>query len=167
MRLLISGGVCRAMAAVCCPLAAALLVPLETASAQEDPFPSNADTHPGQIVYSRDVPYGSATRRFDQGEAATVDTDHSVLISNSLLIGLEPLTDAEQASISAPLRNAFDTSRSALQSGLSALDTVQLSEGDFTRAESGATGVGGIVNNSLSALPAALGTIGRVLGGGE
>lgn len=167
MRLRDSGGICRKMAAACCAIAAASLIPVAPASAQEDPFPSNADTHPGQIVYSRDVPYGSATRRFDQGEASTVNSDHSVLIADSLLIGLEPLTDAEQASVSAPLSSGFDASRSALQTGLSALTTAQSAEGDFTRAEGGASGVGGIVSNSLSSLPAALGVIGRVLGGGE
>lgn len=167
MRLPIPGGVCRAMAVVCCLLAGAWLVPLEAVRAQEDPFPSNADTHPGQIVVLRDVPYGSATRRFDQGKAATVNTDHSVPIANSLLVGLKPLTDEEQASVSAPLRNGIDTSRTALQTGLSALSSTQASEGDFTRAEGGASGVGAIVSNSLSALPAALGIVGRVLGGGE
>jgi hypothetical protein len=59
------------------------------------------------------------------------------------------------------------TSPSALQTGLSALTTAHSSEGDFTRAEGGATGVGGIIGNSLSALPAALSVIGRVLGDGE
>lgn len=167
MRLLYSGGHCYMTAIACCVAVSAAVIPLAPASAQEDPWPSNADTHPGQIVYSRDVPYGNATRRFDQGDAATVDTDHSALIATSLLYGLEPLSDAEQASVSAPLGSAFETSRSALQTGLSALNTAQFSEADFTRAESGATGVGGIISNSLSALPATLGVIGRVLGGGQ
>lgn len=166
MRLLYPGGVCRGMAIACCTVASAIM-PLELAHAQQDPWPSNADTHPGQIVYSRDVPYGSATRRFERGEAATVHPDQSVLIANSLLIGLQPLSDAEQASVSAPLSSVLGTSQSALQTGLSALTTAQSSEGDFTRAEGGATGVGGIIGNSLSALPAALSVIGRVLGDGE
>jgi hypothetical protein len=167
MRFLYSSGVCRTMTLACCAGVTAMVIPIDHVSAQEDPWPSNADTNPGQIVYSRDVPYGSATRRFDQGEAATVNTDHSVLIADSLLVGLEPLTDAEQASVSAPLNSAFDTSRSALQIGLSALNAAQSSEVDFTRAENGATGVGGIISNSLGVLPAALGAVGRVLGGGE
>lgn len=167
MRLQASGGIHCRLVTVWCAIATASLIQTESVSGQEAPFPSTAETHPGQIVYSRDVPYGSATRRFDQGEAATVNADHSVLIAESLLIGLEPLTDAEQASVSAPLNNAFETSQSALQTGLSALDGTRSFDRDFNRAEGGATGVGGIVSNSLSTLPAALGVIGRVLGDGE
>lgn len=148
-------------------LVAAVIIPFHSASAQEDPRPPNADTYPGQIVYSRDVPYGSATRRFAQGEARTVSPDQSVLIDDSLLVGLEPLSDAEQASVSAPLNRALDTTHSALQTGLSALSSAQSSEGDFTRSENGATGVAGIIGNSLGALPSALGVIGKVLGDGQ
>ena len=167
MRYLYSGGICRTMALAFCTMGSVSFIPLASADAQEAPWPSNAETHPGQIVYARDVPYGSAPRRFDQGDASTVNTDPSKLIADSLLIGLEPLTDAEHASVSAPLSSALDTGRSALQTGMSALTLAQSSEGDFTRAESGATSVGGIIGNSLSALPAALGVIDRVLGGDE
>lgn len=157
----------RASAVVTCSVAMAAMIPLEHVSAQEDPWPSNADTHPGQIVYSRDVPYGSATRRFDQGDAATVRTDPTELIDRSLLVGLEPLSDAEQASISAPLSRAIGTSQTALETGLSALSSARSAKGDFTLAESGGTGVGRTITNSLGVLPGALGVIGRVLGGGE
>lgn len=160
-------GVCRAIAIACCAAATIGGIPLYSVSAQEDDYPSNADTHPGQIVYARDVPYGTATRRFDQGDASTVTLDHSALISQSLLVGLEPLSDAEQALVSAPLSQAIDTTRTALQTGLSALSSSQASEGDFTRAESGASSVGGLIGNSLSALPATLGVISRVLGDGQ
>ncbi len=167
MQLYQINGSCRALAVVSVLLVTAGIVPLDFASAQEDPRPSNADTYPGQIVYSRDVPYGSATRRFTQGEARTVSPDQSVLITHSLLVGLEPLSDAEQASVSAPLNRALDTTNAALQTGLAALSSARSSEGDFTRSENGASGVGGIIGAGLSALPGALGVIGKVLGDGK
>lgn len=167
MQLHFHSGICRAIAILCCSAATLGIVPLHHVSAQEDEYPSNADTFPGQIVYSRDVPYGTATRRFAQGEASTVSPDQSVLIANSLLIGLEPLSDAEQASISAPLNQGLGAMQSALQTGLSALSQPHSSEGDFTRAESGATNVGGVIGNSLGALNGSLGVIGKVLGDGQ
>lgn len=167
MQLYRINGICRAMAIACSTAAAIGLVPVDSLSAQEAEFPSNADAHPGQIVFARDLPYGTATRRFDQGEANTVLLDHSSLISQSLLDGLEPLSDAEQALVSAPLSQALVTAQSALQTGLSALSSTQSTNGDFTRAEGGATGVGGIVSSSLASLPAALGVIGKVLGDGQ
>jgi hypothetical protein len=151
----------------CCSAAAIGIIPIHHINAQEGEWPSNADTYPGQIVYSRDVPYGTATRRFDQGEASTVSPDQSVLITDSLLVGLEPLSDAEQALVSAPLGRALDTTRSALQFGLSALSSPHSSQGDFIRAESGSTTVGGVIGNSLSLLPSSLGVIGEALGDGE
>lgn len=142
-------------------------IPFNQAQAQDAEYPSNAVAYPGQIVYSRDVPYGIATRRFDQGEAHTVSPDQSVLIANSLLIGLEPLSDAEQALVSAPLSRGLDATQSALLAGLSALSSAAMSEGDFNSAGGGADGIGGIISNSLSALPSALGMIGKVLGDGQ
>lgn len=143
------------------------ILPLCPASAQEEEYPSNAEMHPGQIVYSRVVPYGTATRRFAQGEARTVSPDQSVLITNSLLVGLEPLSDAEQAGVTAPLNQGLGTTGSALQVGLSALGSSQASNGDFTRAESGSNSVGGVIGNSMNAMNSSLGVIGKVLGDGQ
>lgn len=157
----------QAVSMVCCVTAAIGVIPLHTVSAQDGEWPSNAEAYPGQIVYARDVPFGSATRRFDQAEASTVSPDQSALISQSLLIGLEPLSDAEQALVAAPLSQAHDTTRSALQTGLSALSQSHSSEGDFTRSESGSPHVGGIIGNSLGALSRSLGVIGKVLGDGQ
>jgi len=160
-------GICRTVVIACFTAASIGLVPVHSLSAQEAEFPSNVDAHPGQIVFARDVPYGTATRRFDQGEANTVLVDHSALIAQSLLNGLKPLSDAEQALVTAPLNHALASTQSALQTGLSALSSPQSTNADFTRAESGATGVGGIVSNSLASLPASLGVIGKVLGDGQ
>lgn len=162
-----NSGIRRTMAVACFTMAAAGIIPAQHALAQDAEWPSNAETYPGQIVYSRDVPYGTATRRFEQGEASTVSPDQSVLITNSLLTGLEPLSDAEQSLVSAPLSQALGSTQSALQTGLSALSSTHASEGDFARAESGPGNVGGLINNSLSALPATLGIIGKALGDGQ
>ena len=167
MQLFRISGICRTMVIACSIAAATGLVPVHHLSAQEGEVPSNADTHPGQIVFARDVPHGSATRRFDQGEASTVALDHSALIAQSLLVGLEPLSDAEQAMVSAPLRQALGTTQSALQTGLAALSSPHASDGDFTRAQSGASSVGGMIGTSLNALSASLGVVGKVLGGGQ
>lgn len=134
--------------------------------AQEEVWPSNAEAHPGEIVYSRDVPYGTATRRFAQGEARTVAPDQSRLIHESLLIGLEPLSDAEQAAVSAPLARSIDTVRGAIEIGLGAI-AKSVGNADFTRSESAASSTGSIVGQSLSILPSALGVIGDVTGGGQ
>lgn len=136
------------------------------AAAQEEVWPSNAEAHPGEIVYSRDVPYGTATRRFAQGEARTVAPDQSKLIIDSLLIGLEPLSDAEQASVSAPLGGSLAVAQKAIDVGLSTLSRTSGS-GDFTRSESGASATGSIVGQALSVLPSALGAIGKVTGSGQ
>jgi len=152
---------------VCCAVSTIGTIPFNPISAQEEEYSSNAETHPGQIVYSREVPYGTATRRFAQGEARTVSPDQSLLITNSLLVGLEPLSDAEQAGVTAPLNQALGTTGSALQVGLSALESSQASNGDFTRAENGSNSVGGVISNSMSTLNSSLGVISKVLGDGQ
>ena len=145
---------------------ATMLVTAMPAAAQEEVWPSNAEAHPGEIVYSRDVPNGTATRRFSQGQARTVAPDQSKLIIESILVGLEPLSDAEQASVSAPLGRLQDGVQSTIDIGLSALSRAKLI-GDFTRSENGASAAGGIVGQGLSVLPTALAVIGKTAGGGQ
>ncbi|WFL75947.1 hypothetical protein P7228_07970 [Altererythrobacter arenosus] len=138
----------------------------QPAFAQEEVWPSNAEAHPGEIVYSRDVPYGTATRRFAQGEARTVNPDQTILIENSLLVGLQPLSDAEQAAVSAPLVRSLEVGRNAIDVGLSVV-TATGSGGDFTRSESGASSTGSIISQGLSVLPSALAVIGNTTGSGQ
>ncbi len=136
------------------------------AMAQEAVWPSNAEAHPGEIVYARDVPYGTATRRFAQGEARTVVPDQSQLIENSILVGLQPMTNAEHATVSAPMSRSIATARGAIDIGLSAI-TGPGRGSDFTRSENGASSTGSIVSQGLSVLPSALGVIGETTGGGQ
>ena len=143
-----------------------MMVSVIPAAAQEEVWPTNAEAHPGEIVYSRDVPYGTATRRFSQGEAMTVAPDQSKLIIDSIVVGLEPLSDAEQASVSAPLGRSLDGVETTLDIGLSAVARTNGS-GDFTRSESGASATGNIVSQGLSVLPSALGVIGKTAGNGQ
>lgn len=144
----------------------AAMVQVAPVAAQEEVWPSNAEAHPGEIVYSRDVPYGTATRRFAQGEARTVVPDQSKLIIDSIVVGLEPLSDAEQASVSAPLGRSLEGVRTTIDIGLSAIARTSGS-GDFTRSESGASATGNIVSQSLSVLPSALGVISKTTGSGQ
>lgn len=144
----------------------AIMAPLAPAAAQEAVWPSNAEANPGEIVYSRDVPYGTATKRFAQGEARTVSPDQSKLIIDSLLVGLEPLSDAEQAGVSAPLGRSLDRVQTTIDVGLSALSSTSVS-GDFTRSESGSSAIGGVVSQGLSVLPSALGVISKTTGNGQ
>lgn len=134
--------------------------------AQEEVWPSNAQAHPGEVVYSRDVPYGTATRRFAQGEANTVAPDQSKLIQDSILIGLQPLSNAEQAAVSAPLARSIETGQSAIETGLSTIAGTA-GRGDFTRSESGASSTGSIISQGLSVLPSALAVIGNNTGSGQ
>ena len=145
---------------------AGLLLAASPVAAQEDVWPSNAEAHPGEIVYSRDVPYGTATHRIAQGEARTVVPDQSRLIQNSLLTGLEPLSDAEQAAVSAPFARSFEVAQRALDTGLGVIDRT-VGSGEFTRSENGASATGSIVSQGLSVLPSALGVIGKVAGSGQ
>ena len=145
---------------------AAMLAWSAPANAQEEVWPSNAEAHPGEIVYSREVPYGTATRRFAQGEAHTVAPDQSVLIEHSLLTGLEPITDAEQAAVTAPLTRSLEIGRSAIDTGLSVVAKTG-GGSDFTRSENGASATGSIVNQGLSVLSSALGVIGQTTGSGK
>lgn len=144
----------------------ALLTQPASALAQEAVWPSNAEEHPGEIVYSRTVPYGTATRRFAQGEAQTVVPDQSRLIEDSMMLGLEPLSDAEQAAVAAPLNNALKATNRGMDAGLSVLLSSRGS-GDFTRSESGGSATGAIVSNGLSVLPSALAAIGKSTGSGQ
>lgn len=149
------------LASVACGLALALPMPV---SAQERPWPSNVDTHPGEIVYSRDVPYGTATRRFVRGEASTISPDKSKLIIDTLMQGLQPMTDAEAAAVSAPLMRSSGQLETAINTGLAPLMGAN-GNSDFTRSESGGSQTGGIVNQALGALPSALSVIGKTIGG--
>ncbi len=136
------------------------------ALAQEGEYPSNQEQHPGQIVYSRDVPHGIAIRRIAQGEAQTVAPDQSRLIINTILIGLEPMSDADQAGVTAPLARPLDVTNQVISIGLSQVSGPK-SSADFTRSESGASLTGGIVGRSLNVLPSALSVISRTAGSGQ
>ena len=146
-------------------VAFALLAP-SVLQAQEAEYPSNTETFPGKIVYSRDVPYGLATRRFSQGEASTVAPDQSLLIINSLNLGLEPLSDAEQSMVSAPISQSLNIGIEAINVGLSAISSPK-GNTDFTRSESGGSLTGNAVGQALSVLPSALSAIGKALGNGQ
>ncbi len=145
-------------------LASVALAP--SLAAQEIPWPSNATTHPGDIVYSRDVPYGSATRRFERGDASTISPDQSTMINSTLMLGLKPMTDAETATVSAPLMRSSEMVVGAIDAGLAPLMGAN-GNSDFTRSESGGSQTGGIVNQALGALPSALSVIGKTIGGGN
>ena len=136
------------------------------AAAQDGEYPSNQEQYPGQLVYSRDVPRGIATRRVAQGEANTVALDQSQLIKDSLLLGLEPISDADQAGVSAPLTRGLEVANQALSIGLSHVTGAERSN-DFTRSESGASSTGSIISRGLSVLPSALSVISRTAGGGQ
>lgn len=149
--------------------AVAYLFSSTSLSAQEQDWPSNADAHPGEIVYSRAVPYGTATRRFSQGEAHTVAPDQSRLIQDSILQGLTPMTNIEQAAVSAPLLRSIQTGQDAIETGTSTLAGA-LGSGDFTRSESGpsATGnIGNTVSQGLGGLSTAIAVIGNTTGSGK
>ena len=135
-----------------------------SASSQEADWPSNAEAHPGEIVYSREVPYGTATRRFVQGEAKTVTPDQSELIENSLLVGLEPLSDGEQAAVSAPILQSIEIGTDAVDAGLSPLAKVESNAG-FVGAEGASNSIGNVVSQSLSVIPSALSAIGHAVRG--
>lgn len=144
----------------------AMLIFALPAQAQDGERPSNADQHPGKIVFSRDVPYGTATRRFSQGEASTVAPDQTELIISTLVTGLQPLTDAEQAGVTAPLNRGLALARQATELGVSHLTNTGGST-DFTRSENGASSTGNIISRGLSVLPSALGVIARTSGNGQ
>lgn len=133
--------------------------------AQELPWPSNADTHPGDIVYSRDVPEGSATRRFERGEASIISPGQSQLINNSLLLGLQPISDADAATFSAPLVRSSGMIEGAIATGLAPIMDANRDR-DFNRLESGGIQAGEFAKGALGVLPSALSVIGRAVGGG-
>lgn len=130
-------------------------------------WPSNQDEHPGQIVYSRDVPYGTATRRFVRGEASTAQTDQSRILIDTLTMGLNPITDAESASITAPLNRGLAGAEEAISLGLAPLNGPAQGSNDFTRSESGASSTGNIISSSMGALTSALSNISRNTGSGQ
>lgn len=136
------------------------------ANAQEIAYPSNAIAHPGEIVYGRDVPYGAGTRRFTQGEAATVKPDSSVLIGNLLSIGLSPLSDADHAAVSAPLTRMTGMIEGAIDVGVAPL-TKSVGNPDFVRSEGGSSVSGGAISQGLSGLSSALSALRGALGSGQ
>lgn len=146
--------------------ASLLAISAVPAAAQEAEYPSNQEQHPGEIVYSREVPYGSATRRISQGKASTVAPDQSRLILDTVLLGLEPMSDADQASVSAPLSRSLEQVNSTIETGLSPI-TGSARSADFTRSEGGASRTGSIVSSSLKVLPSALSIISRTAGSGQ
>ncbi|RJY09813.1 hypothetical protein [Aurantiacibacter aquimixticola] len=152
------------VSAVCGLAAIYLVTPACPALAQEEGvWPTNQEAHPGQIVYSRDVPRGTATRRIAQGEAHTVAPDQSATIEAALALGLQPLTDVEQAGVTASLSRSLATAETAIATGLSVISG-PTANADFTRSESGGTSAGGIVAGALSVLPGALSVLSRVGG---
>lgn len=81
------------------------------------------------------------------------------------MLGMEPMTDAEAASVSAPLMRSSAMLQGAIDTGLAPLMGTS-GNADFTRSESGPSQAGGIVNEALGVLPSALSVIGNTLGHG-
>ena len=133
---------------------------------QEGVWPKNQDAFPGQIVYSRDVPYGSATRRVSQGEASTVTLDQSPLIDRTLALGLEPLTDSEQSLITAPLRQATGIAMDALTTAIPTIGERSASSG-IVPGETAGSATTSAIDRGLSVLPGVLSILAPRTDGGK
>ena len=137
-----------------------------------DPLPVNAQDRnatdaggspqksAGVIIYSRDVPYGTATARGFDGQANTVQVDQSDLIERSLANGLTPLSASEAAAVAAPLKsvgNVIENSLATVGLGQDA-DGMKIGPSGATPVDLGGQ-IAGTVQNGMASLGSALSSL--------
>lgn len=127
-------------------------------TAADTAAPSSSAVPDGHIVYSRDVPYGSAIGPRTPGQPHTVNAGPTALILDSLAAGLEPIGDDENASIVAGTSLQTGQVGAHVAQGMSALSSM-------TGADGSASSLGDIQNSATgSAISRATGAIGSAMG---
>lgn len=122
----------------------------------------------GQVIYSRDVPYGSAIGPRTPGREHTVVTGPTNLILHSLATGLEPISDDENAGISANTNSQMGLIGTNVALGMGALSSMGSSSSSASEiGTSQISATGGAIGQATNALQNALGSLRGVLGGGE
>lgn len=129
---------------------------------------SNPDPHaaaPGHIIYSRDVPYGSAIGPRTPGHAHTVNAGPTNLILDSIGTGLRPIGDDENASIVAGTNLFVGQTGGRITQGMSALSSMTGAGGSASNVSDVSTSAtGGAISRATGAIGGAMGNLRGVLG---
>ena len=135
------------------------------ALAQDAPVNSDPQTAaPGHIIYSRDVPYGSAIGPRTPGHAHTVNAGPTTLILDSIGTGLQPIGDDENASIVAGTNFYVGQTGGQVAQGMSALASMTGAGGSAsTVSDVHTSSTGGAINRATGAIGSAMGNLNGVL----
>ena len=125
------------------------------------------DANEGQVIYSRNVPYGTAIGPRTPGQANTVVTGPTSLILHSVATGLEPITDDENAGIAAATSSQASLIGSHVMNGMSALSNVGSSGAASTITAGQGSATSGAISQATGALSAAINSLRGVLGTGQ
>lgn len=145
-----------------CLIAATILT---AASAQDSSAASGSPPADGVVVYSREVHHSIGDRYFLRDRQEVVTAPVGVLI-DTVVVGLEPLSDAETSAILAPLsiQQRMEPSFAAATDGLG---TVSSSSGLIATTSTVSSLVGGTISAGIQSLAGALESLSVLSGGGQ
>lgn len=149
-----------------CVLICTTLLPSTSFSQEIDDHPE--DQIEGRVIYSRDVPYGSAIGPRTPSATDSVVTGPTNLLLRAIATGLEPLGDKDNASVVA---NAMVQTRVLGNNSLIGLEMLNGQNGISTSLSQNGTSQASIVGNSVGqatgAMRDAMSSLRNALGGGK
>ena len=116
----------------------------------------------GHVIYSRDVPYGTAMGPRTPGREHSVNTGPTDLILGTIATGLQPMADDENAGVVASTNFQFGLIERPFANGVNSTSGKVGSSPNIGGAQSAATGkaigqVNGAFQNAMNSLRGALG----------
>ena len=156
---------CKAARNACCFAFIALFVAASPDLAQA----ADDDVPPGSFIYIREVPFRPAEGPSIPGKPHYVMTSPKAQVQDALALGLEPISDAVSATITAGVEPSRSLVSELLDQSLQATRTVK-PLGDFAGGHESASLAGSAINRSIgqgmgalsSAMQSARGALGAI-----
>lgn len=151
-----------AMFAVIAFVAVIVAAPSPLFGQESDPVSWEVD---GRVIYSRDVPYGSAIGPRTPSREHSVNTGPTDLILGTIATGLKPMADDENAGVVAGTNSQFGSIDGHIALGMSVLTEKSGSRTHIGGVQSSATGK--TIGQATGAIQSAMDSMRSALGGNQ
>jgi hypothetical protein len=119
----------------------------------------------GRVIYSRDVPYGSAIGPRTPSREHSVNAGPTDLILKTIATGLEPMADDENAGVVAGTNSQFESIDQHIALGMSVLTEKNGSRTHIGGVQNSATGKA--IGQATGAIQSAMDSMRSALGGDQ
>lgn len=132
------------------------------------PAVATAGAGEGEIIYSREVSNRTVGMNYTPGRTQTVVAGPTNLILGSVATGLRPISDGENAAISAAISTPVSTVQSSIALGLAAIPSAKSTGlGNVNIGSVQGSVIDGAIGQATGALGSAMGSLRSALGGGQ